>query len=77
MLKNVIEKMYTKQCQMWVFFWNFVSRKHIKCHCKSPIVINSYSANRGISRDDIHCVLALTAARAAMHRLVRQCESRL
>ena len=34
--------------------------------------LNSYSANRGISRDDIHCALALTAARAAMHRLVRQ-----
>ena len=36
-------------------------------------VAASYSANRGISRDDIHCALALTAAIAAMHRLVRQC----
>ena len=34
---------------------------------------NSHSAYRGISRDDIHCPPALTAARAAMHRLVHQC----
>ena len=32
-----------------------------------------YIANRAISRDDIHCVLALTAARPAMHKLVCQC----
>ena len=28
------------------------------------------SANRAISRDNIHCALALTAARPAMHKLV-------
>ncbi len=33
------------------------------------VLINSYSANRG----DIHCALALTAARAAMHKLICQC----
>ena len=37
------------------------------------LIVNSHSAYRGISRDDIHCPPALTAARAAMHRLVRQC----
>ena len=31
-------------------------------------------ANRGISREDIHCTLAtLTAAKAAMYKLVCQC----
>ena len=36
-------------------------------------IVNSHTAYRGISRDDIHCPPALTAARAAMHRLVCQC----
>ena len=38
-----------------------------------PWFLNSHTAYRGISRDDIHCQPALTTARAAMHRLVRQC----
>ena len=48
---------------------SYVERSYRIC----SITFNSYSANRGISRDDIHCALALTAAIAAMHRLVRQC----
>ena len=34
------------------------------------------SANRAISRGDIHCALALTAARPAMLKLVCQCKLR-
>ena len=34
--------------------------------------ISILSANRAMRRDDIHCALALTAARPAMHKLVCQ-----